>query len=187
MRTSDGGLGELNEDELDSSDDEQSLLVPKSPTGASLILAGGPGGLKAGADIENKGRKPAGQRKGIRSAWRDFEDRLTATYIDPFLQNTWSYIPLFNRYIKPVFGGSSSEAPSPISASTLTASAQDDSSGNMPPHTPSSTYISHRKGGDRSHSGEVGTTTGGALMTTQSKSSPLTSTSAAKPVKVVEV
>lgn len=62
---------------------------------------------------------------------------------------------LFIRYIKPVFGGSSSEPPSPMFLTTqnsLSKSAQDEpgTQGSGVSHT--SAFISHRKV-DRTHSG----------------------------------
>lgn len=71
--TSDNGFDDQDTDSDD--DDEQSLLVPKSPISSSVL--GNASGVKTTVDEENNLKKSGylPQKKGIRSSWRDFEDR----------------------------------------------------------------------------------------------------------------
>jgi hypothetical protein len=84
-----------SEGDSDSDEDEQSLLVPKSPKsalavgalpGAVIVSSGGSssisvsainkkGVITANTDLEENRKKGWAQKKGIRSSWRDFEDR----------------------------------------------------------------------------------------------------------------
>jgi hypothetical protein len=85
-----------SEGDSDSDEDEQSLLVPKSPKsalavgaslpGAVIVSSGGSssisvsainkkGVITANTDLEENRKKGWAQKKGIRSWWRDFEDR----------------------------------------------------------------------------------------------------------------
>lgn len=131
MRTiNDDGRDNIGE-EMDSEDDEQSLLVPKTSatstnSKSTTTTTGSTDNGSVVVDSTNltTSRRTWVPKKGIRNSWRDFED----------------------KYIKPTFGGSSCEPPSPsplFKTTSSSSSTNDDDS--VSSSVASVVNISHRK------------------------------------------